>query len=1076
MDLFDQITRTKVVVPGRRPDLLSRERLLEALYELLDRHRLTIITAPAGYGKTSLLVDAAQKLTIPLCWYALDPLDQDPQRFFPYFIAAITQRFPNFGQHSLAILKNIQLDEAGLNQLITALVNEIYDQIPEYFVVVLDDFHLVNDCESINYFINQFAQQVSENCRLVIASRSLIDLFDLPLMLARAQVGGLSFEELAFRANEIQSLLLKTQQLMMTEGEAEALLQETEGWVTGVLLSAQSKWQKGVPVTSRSAKVAGVGLYDYLAQQVLNQQPDSVRNFLLHSAYFDEFDAKLCEQVLDITDYLGYDTWSSLLDTVLQNNLFVLTVNDEGTWLRYHHLFQDFLQTRLTQEQPHKKSLILHRLAHIYAEQKNWDKAHALYESFDEPDVTADFIEMAGLSLFHRGRLQTLGQWIEALPPELVTVRPFLLALQGITVVTVGEVAQGLSLLTQAETTYRRQQNPTGLARALVWRSVAHRFQASYQAALADADEALSLSQQENLAVIQAEALRAKGTSLHHIGRSKEAITCWEQSLLAYEKLDEQHNVAILQMELGMAYESGGAYASAEAVYEKARAYWKKNTNLTWLANLLNNLGVLYHLQGNYEQANDTLQEALDCARQSANVYAEAFALTSLGDLYRDLNAWQAAESAYQQAQKIAQRFLRLYLGVAQAKLFRLKGELTQARIRLEAAHAYVQESDSRYEHGLYQLEVACLHLAENNPQKALDHFVQALAQFNSESHEAVQAHLYLASAHQKNLNYSASSVYLAKAFEIAAQLESWHALIVTGKQLKELVEAATSNPNLHDQAQRLLEKIDQFEQMLPTLYRRLREKASAVRFSPPKLNIQALGDSVVTIDNQTLTNAAWEAQVARDLFFCLLAHPEGLNKEAIGTIFWPDKPPKQFKLQFKSTIYRLRRALGTEAVLLDEGSDRYYFNRNLDYEYDVESFQKAVEQARQASSLAQQMSAYQRVLEFYKGHYLPWVEGTWAWAERERLWLLFKEASLQLAQLHLEAGEYEQVLKQCQHLLAKDPCLEQAHRQAMQAHAGLGNRAAVVRQYELCCDTLLREVNAPPSSQTEALYKMLLG
>ncbi|MCB0153954.1 MAG: bacterial transcriptional activator domain-containing protein, partial [Anaerolineae bacterium] len=167
---------------------------------------------------------------------------------------------------------------------------------------------------------------------------------------------------------------------------------------------------------------------------------------------------------------------------------------------------------------------------------------------------------------------------------------------------------------------------------------------------------------------------------------------------------------------------------------------------------------------------------------------------------------------------------------------------------------------------------------------------------------------------------------------------------------------------------------------------------------------------------------------------------------------------------------------LGTEAVLLDEGSDRYYFNRNLDYEYDVESFQKAVEQARQASSLAQQMSAYRRVLELYKGHYLPWVEGTWAWAERERLWLLFKEASLQLAQLHLDAGQYEQVLKQCQHLLAKDPCLEQAHRLAMQAHAGLGNRAAVVRQYELCCDTLLREVNAPPSSQTEALYNMLLG
>jgi DNA-binding SARP family transcriptional activator len=192
--------------------------------------------------------------------------------------------------------------------------------------------------------------------------------------------------------------------------------------------------------------------------------------------------------------------------------------------------------------------------------------------------------------------------------------------------------------------------------------------------------------------------------------------------------------------------------------------------------------------------------------------------------------------------------------------------------------------------------------------------------------------------------------------------------------------------------------------------------------------------------------------------------------------MFWPDNTPQQLKLQFKSTVYRLRRALGAEAVLLDEETDRYYFNRDLDYEYDVESFQTALDQGQQAPAVAEQVAAYRRAIESYTGHYLPWFDGTWVWAERERLWQQVKEAGLQLAHLHLAAKEYNLALKQCQHLLAKDTCLEQAHRLAMQAHAGLGNRAAVVRQFEFCRDTLLREINAPPSPQTETLYHTLAG
>ncbi len=203
---FIPITRTKIIVPRRRAELLSRTRLLKLLDELLD-NRLIILAAPAGYGKTSLLVDFAQSTQWPVCWYSLDTLDQDPQRFVAHFISAINQRFPGFGKSCMAALQSMGQDQLDLDLLVSLIINDAYDNITEHFILVVDDFHLVEKSPAVVSFVNRFLQDVDENCHLVLASRSLLTLPDLPLMVARSQVGGLSFEELCFQPTEIQALL-----------------------------------------------------------------------------------------------------------------------------------------------------------------------------------------------------------------------------------------------------------------------------------------------------------------------------------------------------------------------------------------------------------------------------------------------------------------------------------------------------------------------------------------------------------------------------------------------------------------------------------------------------------------------------------------------------------------------------------------------------------------------------------------------------------------------------------------------------------------------------------------------------
>lgn len=1076
------ITRTKVVRPRRRSDLLSRQRLLDLFFDDLLDYKLILITAPAGYGKTSLLVDVANRTELPVCWYALDPLDQDPQRFMAHFIAALAHSFPDFGQQSAALLNSVTLAEDTLDRLVTTVVNEAYEHIREHFIFVLDDYHLVNDNKLINCFVDNFIQYVDENCHLVLPSRRLLSLPTLVLMAGRSQVAGLGLNDLAFQPNEIQALILQNYRQVAPKQVAEALAQETEGWITGLLLSAQTMYQ-GMTDRLRLARASGIGVYDYLAQQVLEQQAPAVQDFLLRTALLEEFDADLCQAVLGPANYPTGENWPDLMDTVVRYNLFVLPVGDEGTWLRYHHLFQDFLQNRMGATQPDEKKRILYRLAQVSTGREAWERAYDLYRRLGDIEATADLIEQASLSLTRIGWFTTLAKWIDALPAELATSRAALLSLRGLAATTLGDVEHGLSALNQAVEISRAADDIPQLARALLRRGANYRFQANYQASLADTKEALALSKQDkSLQTIQAEALREIGLSLYYVGQVNEAIELMEQSLSLYEALAEMQYGAKLYVDLGMAYMSIGRYEQALAYYNQALDYWSKMNNIARQADIFNNLGVLYYLKGNYERASSTFEKAISCARQSGYARIEAYALCGIGDLYTDLDALDAALDAYRQArevlQRVDERFLLLYVDVVQAALARLQGDKDRAWNLLDSAKYLAQNSNSDYEQALYGLEMGRLILTEGNVSEAIEYLERAsrsLAEGGQQVDE-LKARLYLVTAYERAGDRRSALSQLKQVFELAAELESDHPLIVAGRAVKDFLEAVQSEPAVSQPVTQLRQQIARFEQELPLLRRRLRRQASAVPFAPPKVTILTLGRTLALMDNQPVTSSEWQKQrQVREFFFCLLAHPEGLDKEAIATILWPDSSPGQFTMQFRNLLYRLRRALGKEVIILDEDEDRYFFNRRLDYEYDVELFLHDIERARAIAPSWEQMVAYQAALERYQGPFLPKVEGTWVWLERERLRQIYLEAVVTLTQLQLEMGEYNLALQYCRQALAEDPTIEELHRQAMRAYAALGDRAAVTRQFKWCQQALLAEVDAPVSVETQSLYETLI-
>lgn len=1082
---FIPVTRTKIIVPRRRAEILSRPRLLALIEELID-NRLMIVAAPAGYGKTSLLVDFAHSTQLPVCWYALDSLDQDPMRFIAHFISAMNQRFPSFGKSCLSALQNMGQDNLNLDALTSLIINDAYDNITEHFVLVIDDFHLVENSRPVVYFINRFLQDIDENCHVVIASRTLLTLPDLPLMVARSLVGGLSYEELAFQSEEIQSLLRQNFQISLTEDEAEALGRETEGWVTGLLLSSQVMGKK-IASRQRVERVSGIGLYEYLAQQVLKQQPEDVQLFLLRSSLLDEFDAGWCEEVIGKALGIQAD-WYALMDAVLRSNSFVLPIGDEGQYLRYHHLFQDFLRERIQRERPGEARQIMMRLAQVYTERQEWERAYELYKELDEPGEVVSLVERAGSTMIVHGQLLTLSEWLDSLPAELMAKHPALISLRGTVAVTRGDTREGIRLLDQAVSGMRANGDQLQLATTLTRRSIAKLYAGQYLEADEDAEEALVFAAQDNggnpyYGELYADALMCKGTVLSYLGSLDDSLDYLQKALAAYQKLNDANSAAKVRLEIGRVSRALGRYAEAEEAYLQALEYYQATNNLTWQANLYNSLGVLKHGRGDHIAATAAFEKAVEYAKISGSPRLEAYALASIGDLYQELDAVQETLEAYRQAREVARRirdgYLEQYLSLMEARLFLSQGAVERAEERLEEARLKADELGLPSEQILCQLERGRAQLCRADFEAAYTNIKSALAYLVEEGHlvEIPRARLYALVAALSLGKLDDAERQAELLLPLLDDSDQKKRLTAFGREIKSQLQAQRNNApagKTRSFIDALSVCVDEGEQNIPNLRRMIRRHAAVVPFAPPKMTIRTLGLIQVTVSNHVITSSDWQVQVARDLFLLLLAHPEGLTKEQIGNIFWPDSTQSELKLRFKNTIYRLRHAAGKDAILF-QGDDRYLFNREMDYEYDVEVFLKEIAQAEKADTAEKKESHLLNAVAAYKGDYLPGLDDDWVVIERERLFQMYMDALLMLANSALDRKDYESSLAFCQKALQEDSCFEDAHRIAMRVFAAQGNRALLVRQYEQCRQALLEEVDAQPSYQTQMLYKTLI-
>jgi len=418
------LLETKFHVPARRRGLVARSRLKDLLRRA-GESALTLVSAPAGFGKTTLLTDwltAAPGDGRLSAWLSLDHSDNDPALFWAYIIAALRTAVPGIGEGALALLPSSQ---SPTEPFVVTLLNDIAT-VPDDIVLVLDDYHVVEDThirDGMAYLVEHLPPQL----RLIIASRADPAL-PLARLRARRELVEIRAADLRFTLDETASYLNEVMALELTPPDVAALEGRTEGWIAALQLAALSM-QGRDDVAGFIAGFAGDDRYivDYLVGDVLERQPENVRSFLLHTSILHRLSGSLCDAVT------GRDGGRAMLEALDRGNLFLVPLDDRRLWYRYHHLFADVLRARLLDEQPDQVHELHRRASDWYA--RDGDRSAAIGHALDGEDFerAADLIEMAARPAFRARQEATFRRWLEALPEELFRVRPVLtMALVGV--------------------------------------------------------------------------------------------------------------------------------------------------------------------------------------------------------------------------------------------------------------------------------------------------------------------------------------------------------------------------------------------------------------------------------------------------------------------------------------------------------------------------------------------------------------------------------------------------------------------------------------------------------------------
>ncbi|KKL93994.1 hypothetical protein LCGC14_1869140, partial [marine sediment metagenome] len=552
---------TKILVPRRRPDTVRRARLLD----MLRRGRggeLAVLRAPAGFGKTTLLVDLAHEAGGGVCWLSLDEWDRDTATFLQYLRLSVLRRFDSAGAKS-ARARSTREPRLLLGELTSRIASHDEDTW-----IFLDDFHCLDGSEKVLGFLDYFAQRLPLNCRLFLASRSQPALPSLARLRLEGRATELGPAELAFTADEIKQYYRSARRQDISDGQVERISKSTQGWPAGVaLFTDPGTLGEGRHETS-------VALSDYLAAEIFDRLPEKLHKFLLWTSVFDTLEASGCDAILH------QEGSAQLLEILERENVPIMRVQGAVTEYRVHPLFRDFLRSKLRLDSPETFRRLNEDAGDWQADRSRASEAIWHFAQAEDWDQVATLILEEAPRAYKLGRWHTVVSWLEVVPSSELRGRSQLRLWEARILVRLGQADEALRVVSEAVGRLKESDSIT-LAEFETLQATALRVKGDVAWALSSCQRAVDLAAKANAPIdVLAEARKQLGQVLFIKGSFSEAAREFRSILDICEQRGDIEETAFVNGCLGSALGSLGKLPESIIHLEQGRQAWRKVGNV----------------------------------------------------------------------------------------------------------------------------------------------------------------------------------------------------------------------------------------------------------------------------------------------------------------------------------------------------------------------------------------------------------------------------------------------------------------------------------------------------------------
>jgi len=1079
--------RTKLLPPRPAPEILARPRLIEHLQANLTLP-MTLVTANAGSGKTTLVADFLRKQERPYVWYQLDHTDADPAVFLGYLAYGIQQRIADFGETIFAFLQQAQELAQQPERAADVLLNEILEGVEQQMILVLDDYHHLGAETPVHAVLDRLIAYLPDVIHVIIISRDIP-----PLTLARLRsqdsLSIIDRADLLFTDEETQELFRKVFGLALTAEQLREYGERTHGWITALQLVRQVAQRQASSIAPAKAPDplavlhhSERDIFEYFAEEVFAAESPEIQQYLMRIALLDRIEVETCARLYPKT------ISSAVLPALVRGNVFMTVAGDgRGEEYRLHPLFQSFLRRRLRAETGVAGVAAEHaRYAQYFLERASWEQAVRHLLEAEDFERAAAIIAEHGNKWIASGKLGSLASLSESLPSAAVEAHPRALAYRAEVARLRGEFESAQNLFRRAIASLRDRADREGEAEALHSLATIARRRGDHRAAFEYLDRAVGLS--EPTSVVRTKCGNTRGLCLVSLGDWTAAEREFRVALQSAEEQGDEHHVRLISHNLGLPAMMRGDFGEA----------------LRWLRRMLRtesgeppipqeawahlNIARCHLYRGEMDDCEQHLDRALERCQLFNLVGQLGETFEAYGNLYCARRDFARAAEFYERAARSYDEagidLARVELLEEQAFLSLRAGDAARARGQIDRLVELRPTERNDIGHFTATLARGLILLAQSEYAQARADLDPALAYFQQRGlyYYEAQAGMALANCDFASSHEPQMLEHLRRVLDLAARYdyEYWlrqeiaaHPALFAYEDARELLP-----PDLITQME--VVSVDAKPALEPLV------TPAAVLTKPlVDLSIKMLGPVEIVRDKaRPFAADAWTTRRARDIL-CFIASRSHHRtpKDTIIDTFWRETDLKSVDKNFHPTMSHIRKALNSNQPLkqnfLVYRDGDYQLNPEFSYRIDTEEFDRLIaegETSRRERDFDRCISCYEAAVAVYRGEFM---QGSYeAWVDEQRSY--YREQYLRmleaLAGVAEKKADWPRSMDLAQRILREDPFREDIHCMVMRSQAALGNRVAVKEQYETLRGLLQKELGVDPAMQTQKAYHDLVG